>query len=189
MHVSKFQSRSGQTRRQVRGMRSRLLKSSLLKLMMLVPLTLDNVVQLTANVDGQHGHHHHRPARRINLPRAVNMIRSFTCVEPQSRAYNLRDLMQNVQQNTGDSVMQPAYIVLKRCDVHSGCCTNPDRSCKPVVSSIYYEEVETQILSLETKGIRKQWITVEQHGNCSCEITTTHDRRRLEHLQPNVTLI
>lgn len=97
--------------------------------------------------------------------------------------------MQNVQQNTGESVVQPAYIVLKRCDVHSGCCTNPDSSCKPVVSSIYYEEVEIQILSLETKGIRRQWIMAEQHGNCSCEITAINDRHRLEHVQPNVTFI
>ncbi|XP_053980852.1 uncharacterized protein LOC128877512 [Hylaeus volcanicus] len=167
-------------------MKNRSLKTSLLRLMILVPLTLDNMV-LSAAVNS--GGHHQQVSRRIHLPRAVNMSKKFTCGEPQSRAYNLRDLMQNVHKNPSESAIQPVYIVLKRCDGHSGCCMSSDMSCSPVESSIYYEEMEIEIWSLETNSTRRQWIRVEQHGRCSCQVTTINDRYQLEHQQPNVILI
>ncbi|XP_043260126.1 uncharacterized protein LOC122401816 [Colletes gigas] len=167
-------------------MRNRSLRTSLLRLMILVPLTLDNMVLATAaNGDV----HHHRVTRRIHLPRAVDTSKKFICREPQSRAYNLRDLMQNVHKNSGESAIQPVYIVLKRCDGHSGCCMSPDMSCSLVESSIYYEEMEIEIWSLETNGTRRQWIRIEQHGRCACEVTTINDRYQLEYQRPNVTLI
>lgn len=153
--------------------------------MVLIPLTLDNMVP-TAVANGEN---HHRVARRIHLPRAVDTSRKFVCKEPQPRAYNLKDLMQNVHQNPGESAIQPVYIVLKRCDGHSGCCMSPDMSCSPIETAIYYEEIEIEIWSLETNGTRRQWIRVEQHGKCTCEVTTINDRYRLEHQLPNVTLI
>ncbi|KZC07393.1 PREDICTED: uncharacterized protein LOC107185710 [Dufourea novaeangliae] len=168
-------------------MRNRLSKSSLLKLLIIVPLTLDNIVLSMANPDGHH--HHRRTARKIHLPRAIDASRKFVCREPQTRAYNLRDLMQNVQQNPGESAIQPVYIILKRCDGHSGCCMSPDKSCSPVDTSIYYEEMEIEIWSLETNGTRRQWIKVEQHGKCACEVNTSDDRNLLDYQQPNVTLI
>ncbi|KOC65672.1 hypothetical protein WH47_10134 [Habropoda laboriosa] len=166
-------------------MRSGSLRSSLLKLMILVPLTLDNMI-LSAAVNGEH---HHRIIKKIHLPRAVEASRKFVCKEPQTRAYNLKDLMQDVHQNPGESAVQPVYIILKRCDAHAGCCMSPDMSCSPVLSAIYYEEVEIEIWSLETNNTRRQWIRVEQHSKCSCEVTTINDRYRLEHQQPKVTLI
>ncbi|XP_076174824.1 uncharacterized protein LOC143150439 [Ptiloglossa arizonensis] len=167
-------------------MRNRSLRTSLLRLMIIVPLTLDNMVLSAAENDDVH---HHRVTRRIHLPRNVDISRKFACREPQSRAYNLRDLMQDVHQNPGESAIQPVYIVLKRCDGHSGCCTSPDMSCSPVESLIYYEEMEIEIWSLETNRTRRQWIRIEQHGRCSCEMTTINDRHQQEHQQPNAILI
>ncbi|XP_076661961.1 uncharacterized protein LOC143365553 [Halictus rubicundus] len=166
-------------------MRSRSLRACLLKLVILVPLTLDNMVPSTALIDG----HHQRVTRRIHLPRAVSASRSFLCKEPQNRAYNLRDLMQNVQQNPGETVVQPFYIVVKRCDGYSGCCKSTDKSCTPVASSIFYEEFEIEILSVETRGVKRQWIRVEQHGKCFCENTTVNHRQLMERHQPNVTFV
>ncbi|KOX78182.1 hypothetical protein WN51_09541 [Melipona quadrifasciata] len=160
-----------------RGMRNRLLRTFLLKLMILVPLVLDNMVR-SAAVNNN----------RISLSDAVKASNMFVCKKPQSRAYNLKDLMQNVHQNSGESTIQPVYIIVKRCDGHSGCCTNPDMSCLPVKSAIYYEEIEIEIWSFETSN-RRQWISVEQHGQCSCKITRIMDRYQLEHQQPNITLI
>ncbi|XP_012270422.1 uncharacterized protein LOC105694382 [Orussus abietinus] len=127
-----------------------------------------------------------RGLRRIHLPRAVEMSRKFPCKEPQPRAYHLRDLMQTVHQNPGESANQPVYIVLKRCDVHSGCCMSPDMSCTPVKNASYFEELEIEIWSLENNKTRRQWIRVEQHGKCTCEVATSNERKRLEHERPFV---
>ncbi|EFN88235.1 uncharacterized protein LOC105192042 [Harpegnathos saltator] len=112
----------------------------------------------------------HSAARRIHLMTALEASRNFTCKTPQLRAYNLRDLMQHLP---SESVRQPVYIVLKRCDSHSGCCLSPDLSCAPVDSSIYYEELEIEVRSLITNSRRKVWIKVEQHGKCSCKLNTS----------------
>lgn len=162
------------------------LRISLLKLVILVPL-VNMVLLREANGEGHH-HHHHRIAR-IHFLSAVNSSKKFACKEPQSRAYHLKDLMQNVNPNPAESSNQPIYIVLKRCDGHSGCCNSSDMSCSPVQSSIYYEEVEIELWNIVTNKTRRQWIRVEQHGKCSCEITTGNDRYQMEHQQPNVVLI
>lgn len=162
-------------------MRNRSLRTFLLELMILILLALDNMVRSTAV-----------NSNKITLSEAVKTSSMFVCKKPQFRAYHLRDLMQNVHQNPGESTIQPVYIVVKRCDGHSGCCMNSDMSCLPVQSAIYYEEIEIEIMSYETNNRtnnRRQWISVEQHGQCSCEMTRISDRYRLEHQQPNVTLI
>ncbi|XP_016903774.1 uncharacterized protein LOC107992432 [Apis cerana] len=156
-----------------------------LKLMIFISLILDSMIQ-SAVINSDN---HHRIVGRITLSDAVKASKTFICKKPQFRAYSLKDLMQNVHQNPGESPIQPVYIVLKRCDGHSGCCASPLMSCSPVESAIYYEEIEIEVWSLETNNNRRQWIRVEQHDKCSCEITTINDRFQLEHLQPNVTLI
>lgn len=167
-------------------MKSRWLRSSLLRLTIIILSILDNTILSTTMTSGGTTHHH----RRIQLPRSVDALRKFTCRDAQSRAYHLKDLMQqSVYQNSDESANQPVYIVLKRCDGHSGCCMSPDMSCSPIASAIYYEEMEIEIWSFQTNDTRRQWIRVEQHGKCSCEVTTTNDRYQLEHKQPNVTLI
>ncbi|XP_076396643.1 uncharacterized protein LOC105663651 [Megachile rotundata] len=165
-------------------MKSGSLKSSLLKLMILVPLTLDNIVQSAVN-----GENHHRSGRKMNLTHAVKMSQKFVCKEPQSRAYNLRDLMRDVQQNSGESPVKPVYVVLKRCDGHSGCCTSPDMSCSPEPSAIYYDEIEIEVSSLVHRKTIPRWIRVEQHGRCFCDVTTINDRYQQELQWPNVTLV
>lgn len=160
-------------------MRNRSLRTFLLELMILVLLALNNMVRSKA-------------VNRITLSETVKTSSTFVCKQPQFRAYHLRDLMQNVHQNPGESTIQPVYIVIKRCDGHSGCCMNSDMSCLPVRSAIYYEEIEIEVMRYETTNRtdkRRQWISVEQHGQCSCEITRIDDRYQLEHQQPNVTLI
>lgn len=135
----------------------------------------------------QHRHHHHREPRRINLSRVIDATKRFPCEEPQLRAYNLRDLVYGLQPS--ESANQPVYIVLKRCDSHAGCCVSPDLSCAPVQSSIYYEEMEIEIWSLLTNSTMKIWIKVEQHGRCSCEISSTSERLRDDVLPPKIEML
>lgn len=78
-----------------------------------------------------------------------------------------------MQHLPSEKTRQPVYIVLKRCDSHSGCCRSPDLSCAPVESSIYYEEIEIEMLSLAVntkKKVDQRWIKVKQHGECACKI-------------------
>ena len=164
-------------------MKSRSFRFYLFKLMILIPLTLDNMVPSAANEN------YHRSGRRINLTHAVKMSQKFVCKEPQSRAYNLRDLMWDIHQNSGESPVKPVYIVLKRCDGHSGCCTSPDMSCSPMRSAIYYDEIEIEVSSLVLGNTIPRWIRVEQHGKCFCDVTTVNERYQQEFQWPNVTLV
>lgn len=109
--------------------------------------------------------------RRIHLQSALTIRENFICKQPQQRAYNLRELMQHLP---SERTRQPVYIVLKRCDKYSGCCRSPDLSCAPVESSIYYEDIEIEMMSLainaDKKAPRERWIRVKQHGECTCQI-------------------
>lgn len=166
---------------------------SFLKMFVLLLTTLDAGLVVLSNPTSSHGTSGRLPVRgKMNLSRAVEKSRKgFLCKVPQERAYNLQDLMQSLNlQNPGESANQPAYVVLKRCDVHSGCCQSPDKSCSPKPSSTYYDDVQIELWSVEAeKGMRKQWIRVEQHGECSCEVTNSSERQRLETQKPNVTVL
>ncbi|KAL0119596.1 hypothetical protein PUN28_007796 [Cardiocondyla obscurior] len=156
---------------------------SLLRLLILI-LTMDQtMVVFTAH----HGGHHHRITKKIHLPRAMEATKKFLCREPQSRAYNLRDLVNNVQ--SSETVNQPVYIVVKKCDSHSGCCVSPDLSCAPVQSSIYHEDMEVEVWSLLTNSTRKVWIRIEQHGRCSCEISDVSERLREDAQPPSIRFL
>ncbi|XP_011866767.1 PREDICTED: platelet-derived growth factor subunit A-like [Vollenhovia emeryi] len=159
-------------------------RGSILRFLILILTTVDQImVVLTAH----HGGHHHRISRRIHLPRAMEASKKFLCREPQSRAYNLRDLIHNMQPS--ESVNQPVYIVVKRCDSHSGCCVSPDLSCAPVQSSIYHEDMQVEVWSLLTNSTRKAWIRIEQHGRCSCEISSVSERFREDTRPPSVQIL
>ncbi|EZA54643.1 hypothetical protein DMN91_006689 [Ooceraea biroi] len=164
-------------------MRGKSSKESLLIFFILILTTIDQAMMVLAS---HHNGHHHRVSRKIHLPRAMEATKRFPCRDPQSRSYNVRDLVQSMQ--SSESPNRPVYIVLKRCDSHSGCCTSPDLSCAPVQSSIYYEEVEVEVWSLLTNSTRRTWIRVEQHGRCSCEISNSSDRLRAD-IQPPATEI
>ncbi|CAL7943179.1 unnamed protein product [Xylocopa violacea] len=167
-------------------MGSRSSRSSLVKMMILIPLTLDSVA-LSAVINAGNG------IRKIYLPDAVKISRTFPCKDPQTRAYNLRDLMKNVHKNPGVSAEQPIYIKLKRCDGHSGCCTVKDHVCSPVKSEIYYEDVEILISNVvffeNNTQFKKEWIRVEQHGECTCNENTANELNQLDHQHPNVTVL
>jgi len=157
-------------------------RGSLLRLLILILTTLDQtMVVLTAHHGG------HRVPRRIHLPRAIEATKRFPCREPQSRAYNLIDLVHNMQPS--ESVNRPVYIVVKKCDSHSGCCVSPDLSCAPVQSSIYHEDMEIEVQSLLTNNTRRVWIRTEQHGRCSCEISNTSDRFREDTQPPSIQIL
>ncbi|XP_043284286.1 uncharacterized protein [Venturia canescens] len=127
---------------------------------------------------------------RVNLLRSLDISRKFGCNDPQARAYNLRDLMERLElHGPGESTNQPPYMVVKRCDGHSGCCWSPDMACTLIDNSTYYEDIEIEVWSLLTKKSRRQWIRVEQHGKCSCEVMNSSDRERLKFEKPNVTLL
>lgn len=127
---------------------------------------------------------------RISMPRAVATSRKFPCREPQPRAYHLRDLVQSMKLlNPGDSANQPIYIVVKRCDGHSGCCMSSDMTCTPVGNLTYHEDVEIEVWSLRSNESRRQWISVEQHAKCSCELTNSDERAKLETQKPNVMIV
>ncbi|XP_018305060.1 uncharacterized protein [Mycetomoellerius zeteki] len=159
-------------------------RGSLLRLLILILTTVDQMmVVLTAH----HGGHHHRVSRRIHLPRAVEATKKFLCREPQSRAYNLRDLVHSMQPS--ESVNQPVYIVVKKCDNHSGCCVSPDLSCAPVPSSIYHEDMEIEVWSLLTNSTRRVWIRIEQHGRCSCEISSASERLKEDTRPPSIQIL
>jgi len=148
-------------------------RKSLLRLFILILAMHQTTIVLTTH----HGSHQ-RVSRKIHLSRAMENTKIFLCRDPQSRSYNVRDLVQGMQ--SSESPNRPVYIVLKRCDSHSGCCTSPDLSCAPVQSSIYHEEIELEVWSLLTNSTRKTWIGVEQHGKCSCEISNPSDRLKAD---------
>ncbi|XP_066587237.1 uncharacterized protein [Prorops nasuta] len=159
-------------------------KISFLRVMIIVLAALDDASS-AVNEHRHPGNHF----RRIHLPKGLEMSRKFACKEPQSRAYNLRDLMQRHHQNAGETANQPIYIVLKRCDLHSGCCRSPDMSCTPVESDVYFEDFEIEVWSLYNNDTRRQWIRVAQHGSCYCEETNANNRTQLEKENPQVLLI
>lgn len=155
-----------------------------LRLLILILITMHQSMVILAT---QHHHNHHRVSRKIHLPRAMEASLKFLCREPQSRSYNVRDLVHSMQ--SSESPNQPVYIVLKRCDSHSGCCTSPDLSCAPVQSSLYHEEVEVEVWSLLTNNTRRMWIRVEQHGRCRCEVSKSSDRLRADVQLPTVEIL
>lgn len=169
-------------------MESKSTRESFLRLLLLILIMIDQTILVLAiHHDAQHHHHHHhRETRRIHLSGVKEAIQRFPCNEPQLRAYNLRELMHSLQPS--DSANQP-YIVLKRCDSHSGCCLSPDLSCAPMHSSIYREEMEIEIWSLLTNSMRRIWIRVEQHGRCSCEISNSTERLRTDILSPAIEIL
>ncbi|XP_024881569.1 uncharacterized protein LOC112460879 [Temnothorax curvispinosus] len=157
-------------------------RESLLRLLILILTAVDQTM-VTAHHDG----HHHRASGRIHLPRAMEATKKFLCREPQSRAYNLRDLVHNMQPS--ESVNRPVYIVVKKCDSHTGCCVSPDLSCAPVRSSIYHEDMEVEVWSLLTNSTKKVWIRIEQHGRCSCEISSAGERLIEDTQPPNIQIL
>ncbi|XP_020297084.1 uncharacterized protein LOC109861720 [Pseudomyrmex gracilis] len=161
-------------------MKSGLMKKSFLGFLILILTTMDQTMMAS------HHSRHHRVSRRTHLSNAMQASRQFPCSEPQTRAYHLRDLVQNLRPS--ESANQPAYIVLKRCDSHSGCCHSPDLSCTPVQSEIHYEEIQIEVWSLQTNSKRKMWIQVEQHGNCTCEISNSTQRLEMDSQQPNIQI-
>lgn len=159
-------------------------RGSLLRLLILILTATDQTMVVLA---ARHGGHHHPVQRRIHLPRAMEATKKFLCREPQSRAYNLRDLVHSMQPS--ESVNQPVYIVVKKCDSHSGCCVSPDLSCAPVQSLIYHEDMEVEVWSLLTNSTRKVWVRIEQHGRCSCEISSASERLREDTRPPNIQIL
>ena len=123
------------------------------------------------------------------LIQAVQISRNFSCKEPQLRAYNLQDLMQEVIQNSAETPTHPAYIVLKRCDAHTGCCHTTEMSCSPVTSSNYFENVEIRIWNVETNETKNIWIKIEQHRKCVCEEINISDRIVQENLRPQIEIL
>ncbi|KAI4485330.1 hypothetical protein M0804_006835 [Polistes exclamans] len=128
------------------------------------------------NVSCQMNHLYHRTPKRMNLSQSNDVVKKFSCREPQFRSYNLRDLMKDIHTNS-ESVNYPLYIVLNRCDVHSGCCGSTLKSCTPMESEIYHDELEVEINSIETNISRTLWIRVEQHGKCICAETDPDERQ------------
>lgn len=165
-------------------MKSRSMKRSLLRLLFLILTTVDQMMVVLAT---HHGGHHHRTPRKTHLSRTMEATKRFPCREPQLRAYNLRDLMQSM--HPSESPNQPAYIVLKRCDSHSGCCVSPDLSCMPVQSWIYHEKMEVEVWSLLTNSTRRQWIKVEQHDKCGCEISNATERHKTDIQLPSIQIL
>jgi len=156
-------------------------RRSLLRLFILILIMHQTIILAT-----HHGSHQ-RVSRKIHLPRAMEATKIFLCKDPQSRSYNVRDLVQDMQ--SSESPNRPVYIVLKRCDSHSGCCISPDLSCAPVQSSIYHEEMEVEVWSLLTNSTRRTWIRVEQHGRCSCEISSSSDRFKADTQPPAIEIL
>lgn len=166
----------------VSTMKGRLMRRSLLRFLILILTTMDQMMLAPATHHGRH----HRTSGRIHLSRAVEATKRFFCREPQLRAYNLRDI---VHLQSSDSVNQPVYIMLKRCDSHAGCCVSPDLSCALVQSSVYHEEIEIEVWSLVTNSTRRVWIRVEQHGRCACEIMNTSEKLRAVTQPPNIEIL
>ncbi|KAF7396607.1 platelet-derived growth factor subunit A-like [Vespula maculifrons] len=152
------------------------------ELFILITPILSNTAQSMATNNKSH---HHRTPKRLNFSRSLEPSENFLCGEPQSRSYNLRDLMQTVHTNS-EIVNFPLYIVSKRCDVHSGCCKSFNMSCTPVESAIYHDEIEIEIESLQTNRTRKQWIRIEQHGECICAVTNSDQRN---YSTPNIEML
>lgn len=156
---------------------------SCLRLFILITPILSNMIESMA-VNNKTNNYHRTP-KIYNFSRSLEPSENFLCGEPQSRSYNLRDLMRTVHTNY-EFVNFPLYIVSKRCDVHSGCCKSFYMSCTPVKSAIYHDEMEIEIESLQTNGTRKQWIRIEQHGRCVCASTELDERN---YSTPNIKML
>ncbi|KAI4487064.1 hypothetical protein M0802_012053 [Mischocyttarus mexicanus] len=158
------------------------------RLIILIISILSNTAQSMPNNNVDHQMHdlQQRVPTRINFTRALQVARNFSCQTPQLRSYNLRDSMRTVHKSS-EIVNFPLYIVLNRCDVHSGCCRDTSKSCTPIESLIYHDEIEIELSSLETNRTKKLWIKVEQHGNCTCSKTNPEQRRNYSN--PNIKMI
>lgn len=158
-------------------------ENSCLLLVLILPTFADQDFSSTTvkNID-------HLP-RKISFNQGINYSRVFACSEPQPRAYNLQDLMEGVHLNLAESPSYPVYIILKRCDVHTGCCPSSDLSCSPVTSSNYTEEVEIKIGSVGTRNNKRTWIRVEHHGKCECKVTSVNDRICQENQRPLIVFL
>ncbi|XP_076752626.1 uncharacterized protein LOC143424455 [Xylocopa sonorina] len=166
-------------------MESRSSRSSLVMMMILIPLTLDSMA-LSAVINADNN------ITKIYVTDVFNISKEFPCEDPQSRAYNLKDLLKNLLNDTGLSAEQPFYIKLKRCDWHSGCCPAQYDVCAPVKSKIYYEDMEiiiSDVKEVEKKPYKHKWIRVEQHKECFCNRSTAFELSRLDHQRPNVTIL
>ncbi|XP_034946963.1 uncharacterized protein [Chelonus insularis] len=129
------------------------------------------------------------PRSAMRLP-AVERARNLSCIDPQPRAYHLKDLMENYGLlHPKESPDQPAYLVVRRCDGQSGCCSSPDLVCMPEANTIYFEELEIQLWSVETKKPIRKIISVEQHSTCSCEPANQTERENLERRRPKISLV
>lgn len=111
----------------------------------------------------------------------------FPC-RPQLRSYNLKDLV-----NMQDSIMrnmeprQPAYIVQRRCDSHSGCCFSKDQSCAP--TQIEYEQIQIEIKYLNANVTKKTWIRIERHRSCTCVPDSSWAMRNRTDLPPTIQIL
>lgn len=146
-------------------MENRPTRGSLLRLLPLIFMMIDQIMLAPAS---QQNNQQDLEVNRTDLRLTIETSKKFTCRDPQLRSYNLGDLMQHVP---SESPVRPGYIVLKRCDSHSGCCNVSGMSCTP--SEVYYEYMEIEIKSVQTNRKRNRWIKVQHHRNCTCRIITT----------------
>ncbi|KAH0533752.1 uncharacterized protein LOC123274573 [Cotesia glomerata] len=129
------------------------------------------------------------PRSALRLP-AVERARKFICTEPQPRAYHLKDLMDSQGLlHSQEAPNHPSYLVVRRCDEHSGCCPSPELVCMPAEGSVYFEEFDVQFRSVDTKKTSHKRISVEQHHNCSCEPANRTQRETLETRRPKITVV
>lgn len=149
--------------------------------MILAPLILDNMVLPAAT---KNRYPHHQVERKINMEQSKNISDEFICKEVQLRSYVLDDLFQRAYPNQGMYIYHPMYVVLKRCDGHSGCCNSSASRCAPV--TIVYDDVEVKIGSFINDLKISGWIRVEQHRECSCKPTS---RREKFEREPEVFLL
>lgn len=135
--------------------------------------------------------HHARAANQLPTPQlpAVVRARKHSCGEPQQRGYHLVDLMYNEGLlKNGEQPNQPAYLVVRRCDSHSGCCPSIYMTCRPDPETIYFERLEIELSYYDGRPFRMN-ITVEQHASCYCDDSINQtERETMDTQRPKIVV-
>lgn len=118
--------------------------------------------------------------------------KNFSCKNSQPRAYQISDLMTSLNLFDTDCTYSPSYLVINRCDGHSGCCQAYDYTCMPDKKNnetlfIEYWRVDPTNINDNSKIMIKK-IVVEQHVSCHCKPANATARKLLNTILPNIYL-
>uniref|UniRef100_A0A6V7M8S7 Platelet-derived growth factor (PDGF) family profile domain-containing protein n=1 Tax=Bracon brevicornis TaxID=1563983 RepID=A0A6V7M8S7_9HYME len=134
----------------------------------------------------------HQSKRSTGRLQAVQKCIEFSCKKgPQKRTYHMMDLLhdQNLSPKTENLDIEPAYLVVQRCDGHAGCCHVHTQSCGPVAGAIKNETIVVSIMRVESMRPELRTYNVEQHTKCECQVANKTVRDDINRRLPGITCV